>query len=113
MSAHDIRTAVTIAQDEGIPLVWVPRAELVQLMFDAPDADARRVLLEEHAEEIIEDCWKVVDDVDHPLLRDHAAKMSESVVGYQEGMLFAGKRSQPSWSRRCCSGCTSTSSCGR
>ena len=91
ISAHDIETALTIARDEGLPPVWVPRSEIVALMFAAPDATARRALLEEHAERIIDDCGKVVDAVDQPPLRDHAAKISEAVVAFEEKMWFAGQ----------------------
>ena len=47
--------------------------------------------LEERAEEIVEDCRQVSDAVDHPLLRDHQAKLSEAVVAYEQGLFCAGQ----------------------
>jgi len=45
-----------LLEQDGLPVAWVPRAELLQLWVDAPDARARRLLLVRHKNEVVEDC---------------------------------------------------------
>lgn len=91
LSAHDIGAVMTIAQDEGVPLVWVPRGELVAQMLAAPDAAARRALLEAHVDEIVADCAAVVAAVDHPRLREHQDRLAQAVAAHQAGLHAAGQ----------------------
>lgn len=57
-----IEEVVALTRDEGLPLVWVPRNEILQLLVEAPDADTRRGILQSHRDEILEDCVTVLDD---------------------------------------------------
>lgn len=66
---EDVRDVLTLTHDEGLPLVWVPRQEILQLLIEAPDADSRREILLSHRDEILEDCVTVLDDI-KPLLND-------------------------------------------
>ncbi|MFE9427716.1 hypothetical protein ACFYNO_32655 [Kitasatospora sp. NPDC006697] len=56
--------------DEGIPLMWVPRAATVSALLDAPDAGTRRRIIGQRWRGIITDCEAVLDNVTHPDLRD-------------------------------------------
>lgn len=50
-----------IARDESIALHLVPSTEVVRALLDAPDAAARRVVLDERREQILSDCDTVLD----------------------------------------------------
>lgn len=66
---EDIRDVVALTYEEGLPLVWVPRHEILQLLTEAPNADSRREILLSHRDEILEDCVAVLDDI-RALLND-------------------------------------------
>lgn len=65
----DIGSVVGITLDEGVPLVWVPRAAIVAELVAAPDADARDRLLVSLLNEIAEDCTAVLGEITAPELR--------------------------------------------
>jgi hypothetical protein len=50
-------------QDEGIPLAWVPRAEIVVDLTAAPDAGTRDTILVARMPEIVEDCRQRLAEV--------------------------------------------------
>jgi hypothetical protein len=50
--------------EEGIPLVWTPSADVIRDLLDAPDASARRKLLEQRAATVVEHCRTVLSNVD-------------------------------------------------
>jgi hypothetical protein len=55
--------AIAIMQEEGIPLAWVPRAEIVADLIAAPDPDARDTILVARTQEIVEDCRRRLAEV--------------------------------------------------
>ena len=73
---EDVRDVVALTQDEGLPLVWVPRHEIVQSLIKAPDADTRREILFSHRDEILEDCLTVLEDC-APLLEGCISDLSQ------------------------------------
>lgn len=76
-----------IAFTEGIAFAWVPRADLVQLLLEAPSAEARRVLLEEKAPVALEDC----DVLLRPLRDGWALECRESIGAYRAGFWRAAQ----------------------
>ena len=72
---EDVRVVLTLTHAEGLPLVWVPRQEILQLLIEAPDADSRREILLSHRDEILEDCVTVLDEI-KPLLNDCVSVLS-------------------------------------
>jgi hypothetical protein len=57
----DYGLAMAVLSDEGIPLVWVPRADLVELLVSADSETARREILVENADAIVDDLQSVLD----------------------------------------------------
>lgn len=55
--------ATAIMQDEGIPLPWVPRAEILADLTSAPDVDARDAILVARTPEIVKDCRQCLAEV--------------------------------------------------
>ncbi|RZU33404.1 hypothetical protein BKA19_3126 [Blastococcus saxobsidens] len=52
---------VEVIQQDGLPLVWVPRrSDLVASVLNAADRPARVALLVDHSDELIEDCRSVL-----------------------------------------------------
>jgi hypothetical protein len=68
-ASGDIQAAMAILSDEGIPLSWVPRAQIVTDLVHAPDAPARHAILAARIPEIITDCGAVLDDIADPDLK--------------------------------------------
>jgi hypothetical protein len=67
-----IRDARTVVQNDGIPLVWVPRSEIILAMISATGRADRIDLLIARGEQVADDCRKVLADVQHPLIVDQA-----------------------------------------
>jgi hypothetical protein len=64
-SAHDLDTVARLSLDEGLPLAWVPRAEIVQELTSAATPEDRLRILSEHFDEILDDCESVLTDISH------------------------------------------------
>jgi hypothetical protein len=60
-TSPNIDDAFAIAEDEGIALFLVPGPEVVAALLDAPDAEARRAVLDERAVVILTDCETLLD----------------------------------------------------
>jgi hypothetical protein len=58
-------TVATIALDEGLPLSWVPRTEIVTLLVEADSADDRAGILADRRDDIIDDCDEAVAPIEH------------------------------------------------
>ncbi|WP_328493489.1 hypothetical protein OHS59_12555 [Streptomyces sp. NBC_00414] len=56
--------------DEGIPLMWVPGPQTVHALLEAPDAAARRRIIGRRWKGIVNDCEKVLEEVDHSAVHD-------------------------------------------
>lgn len=54
-----------ISVEEGIPLSWVPRCEIVINLLDAPDASTRLEILVERQAAILDDCTNALLPIDH------------------------------------------------
>ena len=53
---RDLEAVFSLTRDEGVPLSWVPRTEIVALLIEADGPVSRRGVLEEYRDEILEDC---------------------------------------------------------
>jgi len=51
-----------IIYKDGIPVVWVPDGRLLEQIVAAPDREARILILLGAADEVLEDCLRVVDE---------------------------------------------------
>ncbi|MBK5221362.1 MAG: hypothetical protein JJE52_00490 [Acidimicrobiia bacterium] len=52
----DLDAVATISLDEGIPLSWVPRAEIVTDLLEAQRAEDRHAILDTRRGDILDDC---------------------------------------------------------
>jgi hypothetical protein len=64
----DLEQVLAVIQEDGLPLVWLPRAEIVAEVLDVPNRAARVEVLLRHADELIVDCRAVLAAVGHETL---------------------------------------------
>lgn len=64
-SVRDLVTVAELALDEGLPLAWIPRPELLDELVRAPTSEDRIRLLDSHAEEVMDDCEAVLNGIEH------------------------------------------------
>lgn len=81
----DFDRVVEVIRDDGLPLVWVPRAELVQEVLDAEDREARIAVLLAHAPELVQDCRGVLHGVTHAVLAGQQQLAGRCVDALEHG----------------------------
>ena len=64
-SLQDLDVVATVALDEGIPLSWVPRAEIVVCLVKADGPQARLRILTERRDDILDDCEAALSSSSH------------------------------------------------
>ncbi len=74
-----------VIRDDGLPLVWVPRAELVQEVVDAEDRGARVTVLLAHASELVQDCRGVLHGVTHAAFTGQQQLAERCVEALEQG----------------------------
>jgi len=81
----DIDRLVGVIQDEGIPLVWVPRSEIVGELMVLPDRESRVQALLAHASELMADCRNVLGDVVTESLAGQVPLALKAVDAFEAG----------------------------
>lgn len=61
----DLDVVATIALQEGLPLTWVSRTEIVVLLVEAASADDRTGLLTVRRADILDDCEQALGSITH------------------------------------------------
>jgi hypothetical protein len=87
----DLDRVTEVIRDDGIPLVWVPRATVVTKVLTAPDRPARVAVLVEHLDEILEDCQAVLADIDEPTLAGQVPLAQAALEAMTNGHNQAGQ----------------------
>jgi len=64
-SVGDLDDVATLALNEGLPLAWVPRPEILDELVNAPTRENRNRILDSHADDIMDDCDAVLADIVH------------------------------------------------
>ena len=81
----DLDVATVVINDDGIPLVWVPRQAVVEQLVAALDRPARITVLLEHAEELVGDCRLVLAEVTNPTLTGQLPLARQAVEAFGAG----------------------------
>jgi len=81
----DLGEVETVIQDDGLPIVWVPRAEIVTSMLAAPDRAARVDLLLAHEQEITADCRTVLGGISHDTLSGQLPLAVKALDAFEAG----------------------------
>ncbi|MCC7078893.1 MAG: hypothetical protein IT198_17390 [Acidimicrobiia bacterium] len=61
----DLDAVATIALEEGLPLSWVPRTEIVVAIIEAPDSEARCGILDARLHDVLDDCEIALTEIAH------------------------------------------------
>ena len=62
---QDLDGVATVALDEGIPLAWIPRTEIVVALIEADGPKARLRILTERQDDILDDCEAGLASITH------------------------------------------------
>src|ERR1035441_3832733 len=76
---------LAIARNEGIPLAGVPRTSIVKLLSDAPDREARVQVLEQHENEVLDDCDHLLDGCSDPEFATRMPLAHATIRAYAQG----------------------------
>lgn len=82
--------AVIVTATSGIPVAWVPRAEILRVLLAADAADQVAVL-DAHAADIVDDCAAAVSETRIGAFEDLATFTEEAVLTYRAGQTAASQ----------------------
>jgi hypothetical protein len=72
-----MRAITLMRSDDGVPLAWVPPADIVKLLVAATDHDERDAVLIDNADAILAHAREVLDQVTHPDLTELRTAVEE------------------------------------
>ncbi|WP_188547530.1 hypothetical protein [Rhodococcoides trifolii] len=81
----DLLKMKTIAEDEGIPLFYVPRAEIVLSLLEADGEEARLTIIDARYADIGADCHDALTDPMHSTVADRAQLVMRAVEAFEDG----------------------------
>ena len=55
-------SVIDLSYDEGLPLTWVPRRQIIDMVVNAPDVQARQAVLIGNSDSILDDCLSTLED---------------------------------------------------
>lgn len=62
----ELEAVVDVVRQDELPLVWVPRSDIVAAVVEAADRPARVEVLLAHQDEVLDDCDEVLDSIEVP-----------------------------------------------
>lgn len=87
----DLDLIESILNDEGIPLVFVPRNAVLRELLAAPDRATRVTILLRAKEQVLEDCQSTLADVTHSSLSGQLPLATDAVASIQDGHAPSGQ----------------------
>ena len=79
-----------VAREEGLPLARVPRSKTIKELNAAPDAAARLKVLEDHRDQILEDCENELACCDDGEIQGKATLAQRAIDAIRAGHHEAG-----------------------
>jgi hypothetical protein len=73
-----------MVEQDGIPLAWVPRGDIVVSLVHAEGIEARRTILAGREADILQDCFACLDDIDAPELAEFVENIREAARAFQD-----------------------------
>lgn len=83
--AEKVGPTVDVVRQDGLPLVWVPRASIVTAVVQAPDRPARIEILLARQEDVLQDCDQVLDTIATPIRHGDLVLARQAVQALREG----------------------------
>ncbi|MBC9005073.1 hypothetical protein H9X94_24320 [Micromonospora aurantiaca] len=81
----DLNHVFAVIQDEGVPLVWVPRVDIVKDVLAAPDRDARVKILLGRSSDVMQDCRDTLSTINHPDLSNQLPLANKVIDAFENG----------------------------
>ena len=81
----EISVIMSVLLDEGIPLAWIPCADTVQAVFNAPDAVGRRQVVARRWRRTVADCEVALGEVSYASLQCHQPFAADIVRALRDG----------------------------
>jgi hypothetical protein len=91
VNTPDLDVIEAILLDESIPLAWIPDQPILQAVFDAPDAAARRSLIGRRWKRLTSDCEASLGEVSHAELRCYQPFAVEAARALRDGHASASQ----------------------
>jgi hypothetical protein len=80
---EDLGTVAQLALDEGLPLAWVPRSDIVEALLAANDAKERAAIMDDRFADILDDCEAALSGSEHEWARQCLAAVSAMRAGHE------------------------------
>lgn len=90
-SLSQYRELAEIARKDGIPVVWVPPAEVLADLLTAPNRETRVRVLTARRVEVLDSCRQVLAEVQHPDLADRVPQALEAITALESGLPSAAQ----------------------
>jgi hypothetical protein len=103
----DPEVLFAIAREDGIPVAWIPRQEVITELAAAADNFQRREVLRDRQPEIIDDCLQALTECHDPGLANLVALARAAVAAHQDGHHEAAMALAVSVGEPCCRGLNS------
>jgi hypothetical protein len=87
----DFERIEDVLGNDGIPIVHVPRSEIVQAIVDAADYEARIAIIDERADDVVEDCKTLLARDFHEEVEKQQPLAQRAVDAYQAGHFEAAQ----------------------
>lgn len=84
-----------VIQDEGIPLTWVPRPEIIAELLAAADRDARIEVLRVRSGDVTQDCREALGQVERPDLAPTLSLAISALDSYADGHFASAQAPLP------------------
>jgi hypothetical protein len=81
----NLKRVTSVVGDDGMPIVWVPRAEIVKMLLATEDRSARLDVLLGHIPELIADSRNVLSQVSHCAFADQISLAFRAVEAFEDG----------------------------
>lgn len=87
----ELDTITEVINDDGIPIVWVPRESIVEQILAAGSRPARIAILLEHSADVAADCRAVLDEITEPTLAGQVPLAVRALEAIADGHLEAAQ----------------------
>jgi hypothetical protein len=84
-------TITEVINDDGIPIVWVPRESIVEQVLAAGSRPERIAILLEHSADVAADCRAVLDEITEPTLAGQVPLAVRALEAIADGHLEAAQ----------------------
>lgn len=83
--AVDFERTIEIVSEDAIPLVWIPRVEIVSQLTRAPDRAARVSILLSQGDDVAEDCSAALNTCTATYLAEYVALAQRALAAWRDG----------------------------